>query len=38
MKVRRWLLDRSRAVHSFLAKTFGVNAQKRLNIPRGDSK
>jgi hypothetical protein len=38
MKVRRGLFDKSRAVHSCLVKTSGVNAQKRLKISRGNSK
>jgi hypothetical protein len=38
MKVRRWLLDKSCAAHSFLGQTPGVHAQMRLKTSRGDSK
>jgi hypothetical protein len=37
MKVRRWLLDKSSAAHSF-GQTPGVHAQMRLKTRRGDSK
>ena len=38
MKVRRWLLDKFFAVHSFLIQTLGVHAQMPLKISRGDSR
>jgi hypothetical protein len=38
MEVRRWLFDTSCAVHSFLVKTVGPQAQMHLKISRGDNK
>jgi hypothetical protein len=38
MKVRRWLLDKPCAAHSFLVQTLGAHAQMRLKISREDSK
>jgi hypothetical protein len=37
MKVRRWMLDKYCAVHSFLVQTLEVHAQMRLNISRGNT-
>jgi hypothetical protein len=37
MKVRRWMLDKSCAVHSFLVQTLEVHPQMRLKISQRDS-
>jgi hypothetical protein len=37
MKVRRWSLDKSCAVHLFVVQALGVHAQMRLKISRRDS-
>jgi hypothetical protein len=38
MKVRRWLLDKSRTALPLLFRTLGVQEQLRLKVSGGDSK